>query len=94
MYDLLLSIIIVSTISHSYYESNFDYTLLSPSMSGGRDTLFTLPIGGNGKLVCFRPADKVYVLEFAAGTDNRLTTVRSKICSQHMACVREIVVLT
>lgn len=39
-------------------------------------TLFTLPIGDAGQVVCFSPVERVYVLEFTSPPDNRLTTVR------------------
>jgi len=41
-----------------------------------REELFTVPVETGGNVVCFRPADRVYVLEFESPPDNRLTTVR------------------
>ena len=43
-------------------------------MSDTHEPLFELPIGAQGRLICFEPAAKVYVLEFTSPSDNRLTT--------------------
>lgn len=38
--------------------------------------LFELPVASaNGKITCFNPADRVYIVEFNSPPDNRLTTV-------------------
>ncbi|KAJ9631059.1 hypothetical protein H2203_001588 [Taxawa tesnikishii (nom. ined.)] len=44
-------------------------------MAKEMETLFEVPIGAEGKVVCLRPADKVYVLQFTSPPDNRLVTV-------------------
>ena len=53
------------------------------TMTSKRDVLFTLPIGSDGQIVCFRPADRVYVIEFTSPPDNRLTTVWASSFSSH-----------
>jgi hypothetical protein len=47
------------------------------SVAAGGDVLFELPIEDTGgKIVVTRPAEKVYLVTFSSGADNRLTTVR------------------
>jgi hypothetical protein len=44
--------------------------------AAGGDLLFELPIDAtNGKIVVTRPKDRVYLLTFTSGADNRLITV-------------------
>jgi len=44
-----------------------------------QETLFTLPIGEKGRVVCLKPRERVYVLEFASPPDNRLDTVGNPV---------------
>jgi hypothetical protein len=39
------------------------------------NALFEVPIGSSGKVTVTEPAAKVYLVTFASGPDNRLTTV-------------------
>lgn len=49
------------------------------------ETLFTIPIGSEGQVVCLRPADRIYVLEFTSPPDNRLVTVTAS-CLLEIFC--------
>ncbi|KAK4893979.1 hypothetical protein LTR27_007785 [Elasticomyces elasticus] len=46
----------------------------SDNKSKGGEVLFELPIGAKGKVVTTRPKPNVYLITFASGPDNRLTS--------------------